>query len=59
MPYKDKDKQNAYLKDRRHRFTMNLMLTTDSDIIEWINGQPSKQGAVKDAIRYYIAKIDK
>lgn len=33
---------------------LRLNHTTDIDILEWLDKQESKQGAIKKAIRYYI-----
>lgn len=34
---------------------MGLNRKTDADILEWLNKQESKQGAIKAAIRYFLA----
>jgi len=54
MPYKDKAKHNSYLKEHRREVKLSLMKTTDIDLIDWLEAQPSMQGAIKDALRYYI-----
>ena len=33
---------------------MGLNRKTDADILEWLNQQESKQGAIKTAIRYFL-----
>lgn len=33
---------------------MGLNRKTDADILEWLNKQESKQGAIKTAIRYFL-----
>jgi succinate dehydrogenase flavin-adding protein (antitoxin of CptAB toxin-antitoxin module) len=58
MPYKDKEKHAEYLKQHKRKVVLNLMRSTDSDIIEWLESQPSMQGVVKDAIRYYMERKD-
>jgi hypothetical protein len=32
----------------------NLMRSTDGDIIDWIEKQTNRQGAIKEALRYYL-----
>ena len=34
---------------------MGLNRKTDADILGWLNQQESKQGAIKTAIRYFLA----
>lgn len=46
--------QDRYNAANIQRVNLNLNHKTDADIIEWINKQPSKQGAIKDAIRHYL-----
>ena len=36
---------------------LKLNTGTDSDILQWIETQPSKQGAIKTAIRHYLASV--
>lgn len=38
------------------QFKMKLNLKTDADIIEWLNKQGNKQGAIKALIRSEISK---
>jgi succinate dehydrogenase flavin-adding protein (antitoxin of CptAB toxin-antitoxin module) len=54
MPYKDKDTQIAYLKEHKRKVILNLMRSTDADIIAWLESRPSMQGAVKEAIRAFM-----
>jgi len=49
--------QERYDKKNTQRISLKLNKTTDSDILVWLNDQASKQGAIKDAIRYYIKNI--
>lgn len=37
------------------KVTYKFNARTDADILEWLDHQPSKQGAVKAAIRFYMA----
>lgn len=48
--------QAKYDKDNTVGFYMKLNIHTDLDIIHWLWGQPSKQGAVKKLIREEIAR---
>jgi len=34
---------------------MKLNLTTDADILDWLDAQENKQGAIKEAIRVRIS----
>lgn len=45
--------QAKYDADNTVHIGMKLNRTTDADIIEWLEAQESKQGAIKDAIRAY------
>ena len=38
------------------QFKMKLNIKTDADIIEWLDAQVNKQGAMKDLIRKEIAR---
>lgn len=33
---------------------LKLNRNTDADILEWLNDQESKQGAIKNAVRYFL-----
>jgi hypothetical protein len=55
MPYKDPKKTQEWTKENRRFFGVNLMINTDADIISWLEKQSSMQGAIKDALRSYIA----
>ncbi len=48
--------QAKYDKQHTTGFYMKLNLKTDMDIIRWLWGQPSKQGAVKKLIREELAR---
>ena len=56
MPFKDKDKLNDWLKQNRIVFSVTLMKNSDSDIVDWLDKQPSRGGAIKDLIRLQIAR---
>ena len=43
--------QEKYDKTNTVQFKMKLNKKTDSDIIEWLENQPNKQGAIKELIR--------
>lgn len=48
---KDWDKANAY------RYGIKLSRSTDADIIEWLQNQENKNGAIKQAIRNEISRL--
>lgn len=48
--------QAKYDKNNTSGFYMKLNTHTDLDIIRWLQGQTSKQGAVKKLIREEIAR---
>jgi hypothetical protein len=63
--YNDLTKKNSTNKseyqvqyDREHKrfFGLNLMRTTDSDIIDYLEKQPNKQAIIKDALREKMAR---
>lgn len=54
MPYKDPDKFKKWESSHKKKITMSLMTTTDADILGWLENKPSTQGAIKEAIRFYI-----
>lgn len=49
--------QSKYDKTNTVGFYMKLNIHTDADIIHWLWGQPSKQGAVKRLIREEITRM--
>ena len=51
-----KKAQAKYDKAHTAGFYMKLNTRTDSDIIRWLWGQPSKQGAIKRLIRDEISR---
>lgn len=46
--------QSLWDKNNCTRLQLKFNNNTDADIIEWLNQQSSKQGAIKDAIRAMI-----
>ena len=46
--------QAKYDKEHTTGFYMKLNTKTDHDILEWLERQPSKQGAIKQLIRERI-----
>ena len=54
-----KNPQERYHAQNIKRVNLNLNQSTDADILEWLASQPSKQGAIKQAIRFYLSHKDK
>jgi len=48
--------QVTYDRENRKYYGINLMKTTDSDIIEYLDKQANKQNVIKEAIREKIAR---
>lgn len=48
--------QAKYDKSHTTGFYMKLNITTDEDILSWLERQDSKQGAIKKLIREEIAR---
>jgi hypothetical protein len=46
--------QKKYDAAHTKQFQMKLHLENDKDILEWLEKQPSKQGAIKELIRKQI-----
>lgn len=47
--------RRAALKYRKKTRTFSLVLyPSDADIVEWLDGQESKAGAIRQAIREYM-----
>jgi hypothetical protein len=46
--------QKKYDATHTKQFQMKLHLENDKDILEWLEKQPSKQGAIKELIRKQI-----
>lgn len=51
---KASERQQRYDAKATTRVALKLNNKTDADIIAWLNEQPSKQGAIKEAIRKAI-----
>lgn len=51
--------QSKYDKANTVQFKMKLNKKTDSDILAWLEQQPSKQGAIKALIRQTINEVNK
>ena len=47
---------NQYNKDKTKSFVIRMMLSTESDIIDWLEKQPNKAGYIKQLIRDDIAR---
>lgn len=45
-----------YDKDHTVQIKMKLNKVTDAEIIDWLNAQPNKQGAIKDLIKREIKR---
>lgn len=56
MPTTEAQRRATQKYDETHtrQIKMKLNLETDADILAWLDEQPSKQGAIKDAIREKI-----
>lgn len=50
-----KDAVARYQAKNVQRIVMGLNRKTDADILEWLDQQDSKQGAIKTAIRYFLS----
>ncbi|MCR5309164.1 MAG: hypothetical protein K6E21_03540 [Bacilli bacterium] len=48
--------QNKYDKENTTRISIKLNRKTDKAIIDWLDSQPSKQGAIKNALLQIINK---
>lgn len=53
---KASERQQRYDSQNTKRLNLKLNIKTDADILEWLDRQESKQGAIKEAIRAYIKK---
>ncbi len=45
-----------YDAQNTRQIKMKLNITTDADILQWLDAQENKQGAIKEAIRDKIGK---
>ena len=50
-----KDAVARYQAQNVQRVGLNLNRKTDADILDWLDQQESKQGAIKAAVRYFLA----
>ena len=48
--------QKKYDKENTVQMKLKLNKNTDTDILEWLDKQPTKQGAIKKLIREAIEK---
>jgi hypothetical protein len=60
---RDKEAQRKWMKENKVMYSINLMKNTDGDIIEYLESvkedkTKSVQGAIKEAIRFYLAHKD-
>ena len=55
MAYDKNASQAKWDKENTVHYSLKLQRGTDLNIIEYLNGQPNKQGVIKDALREYIA----
>lgn len=53
---KASERQARYDAKATTRIGIKLNNKTDADVIEWLNAQESKQGAIKEAIRAYMKR---
>lgn len=50
------ESQKKYDAKNTKMIAVKLNNKTDKDILEWLDSQPNKQGAIKEAIRTYLNK---
>lgn len=48
-----------YDAENTRQIMMKLNTTTDADILDWLDSQPNRQGAIKEAIRSMIKEKEK
>lgn len=48
--------QARYDAKNTQQVKLKLNIQTDADILEWLNKQPNKQGAIKQLVRTQIRK---
>ena len=51
--------QSRYDAENTVQIKMKLGKATDADVLQWLNEQPSKQGAIKKLIREAIKKEER
>ncbi len=54
-----KTPQARYDANNSLQMSLKINRNTESDIIEWLEKQPNKQGAIKQALRFYLSHKDK
>ena len=54
-----KTPQARYDANNSLQMSLKINRNTESDIIEWLEEQPNKQGAIKQAIRFFLSHKDK
>ncbi len=58
MPKKESIRQAEADKKHAIRVSLKFNKNFDYEILKWLNEQPNKQGAIKDAILFYIYNKD-
>lgn len=55
-----KRSQQQAAADQKHAIRVSLKFNKmfDYEIVQWLNKQPNKQYAIKDAILYYLARTN-
>lgn len=48
--------QDKWAKENTTQVNVKLFHGKDSDILEWLSSQPSKQAAIKNAVRDYLSR---
>lgn len=56
MPYKDAKKDMDWRKQNNRYFRLALSRISELELIDWLEKQPSMQGAIKDLIRLQIER---
>lgn len=54
-----KTPQARYDANNSLQMSLKINRNTESDIIEWLESQPNRQGAIKQAVRFYLSHKDK
>jgi hypothetical protein len=56
MPYREPEKDKDWRKKNTRFFGLVLSRISEPELIEWLEKQPSMQGAIKDLIRLQIER---
>ena len=56
MPFSDTKKDLEWRKKNVRNVVISFQRLSESDLIDWIEKQPSMQGAIKDLIRLQIER---